>query len=315
MKVTLSKEKRKWTVTQGRLEFVSCNFCGSNEDTLVCVENQMQIVQCKRCKLIYVNPMPTMDELQLFYQQYYPQDSALCWQMENEPLFEEDSKRILRCRSIGTLLEVGCGHGFFLNKMKLNGWDVVGIDLSKDAVDYGRRNFGLDLKVGDLLDVDFPKESFDVVVSWFVLEHVRRPGELIKKVQTLLKPKGLFYFRVPNHNFMNLYNYFKLFQNSKLFSSILSKIRYGTDRVSIYRFLDPPAHLHSMSPKVIQRFLKNNNWRNVYVYNGEMYRRGTILNRIIDLCVKIICDTIYYITFRRFVLYPVLYVIAQKDDR
>jgi SAM-dependent methyltransferase len=52
--------------------------------------------------------------------------------------------------------------------------------------------------VGDILDAPFPRESFDAITCFDVLEHVYEPRQVMARVGEWLKPGGIFYVLVPN---------------------------------------------------------------------------------------------------------------------
>ena len=56
----------------------------------------------------------------------------------------------------GRLLDVGCGNGLFLEKMRNLGWEVVGVETDEKAVEVARKRFGLDIYHGTLEQVNFP---------------------------------------------------------------------------------------------------------------------------------------------------------------
>lgn len=79
-----------------------------------------------------------------------------------------------------TVLNIGCG--LPLNEIMFKSWGVkkiVGIDVNKDIIEKGKshlRNFHIDdieLLVGDALNLDYPDNSFDVVVSFSAIEHIQ----------------------------------------------------------------------------------------------------------------------------------------------
>jgi len=97
----------------------------------------------------------------------------------------------------GKLLDIGCGSGEFLNQMKGFGWEVYGVEISKKAVDTGRRK-GLNIFCGELGSADFPESYFDVVVLSQTMEHLYSPGSYLEKIHRLLKEGGLLMIGVPN---------------------------------------------------------------------------------------------------------------------
>lgn len=86
-----------------------------------------------------------------------------------------------------TVLDAGCGEGFvtrFLREQNAD-WDLTGVDVSKAAIRYARRQSGADVQyeVGDLYDLPFADGAFDTVLCSEVLEHLDRPAEALAEVR------------------------------------------------------------------------------------------------------------------------------------
>jgi 2-polyprenyl-3-methyl-5-hydroxy-6-metoxy-1,4-benzoquinol methylase len=96
----------------------------------------------------------------------------------------------------GRLLDIGCSSGNKLKWMREIGWCVSGIETNRKAVDAGRRD-GLDVAHGSMFDVDFPKESFDVIIMDMVLEHLYDPIQALNLVSKWLKKDGQLIFTIP----------------------------------------------------------------------------------------------------------------------
>ena len=97
----------------------------------------------------------------------------------------------------GRLLEVGCGSGWQLGRMKEAGWSVQGVDFDPEAVDAAQRR-GLDVVVGDVRELGLPAASFDAIVMAHVIEHVFDPVGLLTECARLLKPGGRLVSITPN---------------------------------------------------------------------------------------------------------------------
>jgi ubiquinone/menaquinone biosynthesis C-methylase UbiE len=69
------------------------------------------------------------------------------------------------------VLEVGCGQGKFAERLVAHGLDVVAVDQSERMVELARER-GVDARVGDLQELPFGADDFDVAVANFVLYHV-----------------------------------------------------------------------------------------------------------------------------------------------
>jgi 2-polyprenyl-3-methyl-5-hydroxy-6-metoxy-1,4-benzoquinol methylase len=98
----------------------------------------------------------------------------------------------------GMLLDVGCGNGFFLKRMRDLGWTVQGIDPDRRAVEQARSRFALDVVAAPFEEHHFPDDSFDAVVVSHVIEHVHDPVSLLRECRRILKPGGKLVVLTPN---------------------------------------------------------------------------------------------------------------------
>lgn len=106
-------------------------------------------------------------------------------------------KIIELCPFESKILDVGCGVGILLSKLKSeNGCEVYGIDFSKNAVEFCKGN-GVNAIVSELPNVPYPDEMFDVVICSEVLEHLSKPEKTIEQILRVLKAKGIFIITVP----------------------------------------------------------------------------------------------------------------------
>jgi len=100
-----------------------------------------------------------------------------------------------------SILDVGCSAGIMANYFSDYFGEVVGIDIDEPAVQYARENFTKDkieFKIGDAMDIKFPKVSFDVVICAHVYEHVPDADSLMMEIYRILKPGGVCYFSAGN---------------------------------------------------------------------------------------------------------------------
>ncbi len=188
------------------MEFITCNLCGSDRSKLLfrrkdhflnISDIEYQVVKCRNCGLVYVNPRPTEEEILSFYtDEYYRANFT------EEELLEERKEQLLakfdKIKHLppGRLLDIGCQKGEFLFFMSQKGWEVQGVEFSTAPPNL----FGVDIFYGNLADAGFPSESFDLVTLWAVLEHVYHPREMLGEVHRVLKPGGTVVLLVTNIN-------------------------------------------------------------------------------------------------------------------
>jgi len=192
---------------------ISCPLCESDKwtpvgmlrDRLLDIEGEFRMVCCLECSLHYLNPQPTQAELARYYPEEYdpfalPAPGRLSrWQRYSLNYgLRKRCREVMHHKETGSLLEVGCATGLFLDAMRATGkWQVRGVDTSEPAVRQAREKFGLDVYHGTLHEAGLPAASFDAVAMWDVLEHVPNPRETVHEVRRVLKPDGVFVFRVP----------------------------------------------------------------------------------------------------------------------
>jgi SAM-dependent methyltransferase len=97
------------------------------------------------------------------------------------------------------LLDVGAGIGAFLALARdVAGWQIEGTEVSDSAVRIARERHGVNLRGGQLEEIDLPLASCDVVTLWHVLEHVPSPMTTLRRCHELLRPGGVLMIAVPN---------------------------------------------------------------------------------------------------------------------
>lgn len=102
----------------------------------------------------------------------------------------KDYRRVLTKIPRGKLFEVGFGDCSFLKYAMLFGWAVCGIDINcKEERSYLKRK-------------DFstytPKEKYNMVVMWDVIEHTLDPRGFIRKAHKMLLPNGVLVIATPD---------------------------------------------------------------------------------------------------------------------
>jgi len=86
------------------------------------------------------------------------------------------------------LLEVGCAYGFFLELIRDEFPNSVGLDVFSAGVARAKAK-NLDAREADLLTAELEK-TFDAVCLWDTLEHLPNPHQVIRRAAELLKPGG-----------------------------------------------------------------------------------------------------------------------------
>lgn len=152
------------------------------------------IVQCSKCKMIYVDEAITQKEISDFYE--ISEDPLyLQEQKAREKTFRHYLSKMEKAfPNKGKLLDIGTNTGLFVKVARESGWEAFGLEPGKQAAEYAKKKFGLDLINKPFEDNTFPVSSFDVVTMWDVIEHFTDPVVELKKINNILKPQGLLCF-------------------------------------------------------------------------------------------------------------------------
>jgi len=99
------------------------------------------------------------------------------------PAFEETMAWLrTRIPAGGTVLEIGCGLGFFLHAMRRGGFAPVGLDVARTAVDLNRAD-GFSVWHGSLDTLPTDWVQPDAVIAFFMLHHVEEPLALLQAIK------------------------------------------------------------------------------------------------------------------------------------
>lgn len=156
---------------------------------------KFELIECPSCRTRMLDPMPSEKQLEMFYApHYYGSD----W-YKQAGLGRAFTKAYLKRLKPGKFLDVGCGLGYYIDGVrKSSKWDVCGVEFSREAVEYARRELYLDVRQGELTEVNFPEKHFDFIRVCNVLEHVTDPRALLQECRKIIKPDGLFHLSVPS---------------------------------------------------------------------------------------------------------------------
>lgn len=101
------------------------------------------------------------------------------------------------------ILEIGCGHGQTLAYFKQERGAVftVGVEYVPEVAAVARQRSEVDEVItGDIetLSLDYPPGEFDLIIAGHVLEHVKDPWAVVRRLRSLLKPTGQLIGSLPN---------------------------------------------------------------------------------------------------------------------
>jgi SAM-dependent methyltransferase len=238
------------TLQEAGLETVECNLCGSREysvayempDRKFLRDEFFTVVECGQCGLGFVNPRPTISEIQKYYPAEYfekpptkSNERYLNRRFTAEARYLSDLDTTNRTKR---LLDVGCATGDFPRFMAKCGWDVEGVEVSiasQQITDFR-------VYTEEFQNIPVNEPAYDAVTAWAVLEHVHNPKVYFQKAARVVKPGGLFIFLVTN------------------FHSTASRYLFCED---------VPRHLYFFTRETVGRYLAENGFALVLERNGR----------------------------------------------
>jgi len=244
-----------------KTEYIACPLCQSSDYRNILTKFEMNIVKCKKCGLIYVNPI--LQELELskrytrsfFFNEYLPIFKANSTHYDlnviRSHFFLYLQLLTKYLTSEKRLLDVGCGAGFFIKASEEIGWEVEGVEISTIASEYAQNIVKVKVHKGKLEELNFPAEEFDLVVLMETIEHLTNPLNTLMEINRILKEEGILIISAPDYNSL-----------SRLF------LRKN------WAVLSPAEHLSFFTQKTLLHILQKANFcvlgiRNLLQFNPE----------------------------------------------
>ena len=211
-----------------------CLIC--NSDNINPLENYKEsyLYACGKCNFVFSAKIPTDQELYKHYVKYKRDDylSPITIKRYNEILDEFEP-----FRKTNRLIDIGCGIGYFLEEAEKRGWEVYGTEYTEEAIEICSKK-GISMQKGVLTPSNYDLESFDIITSFEVIEHINNPREELNNFYKLLRKGGIVYVTTPNFN---------------------SILRYRLK--SAYNVICYPEHLSYYTPKTLNKVFNKSRFK------------------------------------------------------
>ena len=261
------------------IHYTACPICISNniqeqlsaKDYTVS-QNIFSIWHCNNCTARFTQDVPAQDAIGAYYaSENYISHSDTKKGIINS-LYHLVRKRTLggKRRLVinetgmvkGSILDIGCGTGAFLQTMKEADWNITGLEPDVVARTKAAELYNIQpQEPGKLFEL--PVASFNAISMWHVLEHVHELHAYIKQIAALLAVNGKAFIAVPN---------------------------YTSKDADIYKEFwaayDVPRHLYHFSPQSMENLLSQHGlklkavkpmWFDSFYVSmlSEQYKNGT----------------------------------------
>jgi predicted TPR repeat methyltransferase len=183
----------------------ACPSCKGTRTELAYKVDEYVIIKCCTCKLVYLaNPASEA----ALYDSYYtdleidPNDYRIkSSNYSLARLCSINAQRISelnKLRPEGTLLDIGCGCGFFLKTAVEAGYNAMGIDIAQNAVEFAKNILHVQADTFTIQELKNREQRYHVITLWHVLEHLANPYDAIQIIRALLTNDGICIIEVPN---------------------------------------------------------------------------------------------------------------------
>ena len=194
-----------------------CPLCDSSNENQIVVTSHVfgsktenrSFFLCKICDVIYQFPLLTPEEEKRFYISEFEsfmnsRSGNVGGWLDAEKHIRANEETVKRRMKYlrphflenKTVLDVGCSSGFMLFPLRDEGHKCYGIEPSGVFSEYVKsRNIEV---FDDIEDVLKNNIQFDIIMHFFVLEHISDPLNFLKQQISLLKPGGKIIFEIPN---------------------------------------------------------------------------------------------------------------------
>jgi SAM-dependent methyltransferase len=165
--------------------------------------------RCRRCGLIFANPMPLPQSVA----DHYDLDPSEYWaDATTAPGSAYFAGQIATFRRLWrgnhgapAALDIGAGLGRAMVQLSRSGFETYGLEPSAPFREAALKHNNLRsdrLLLGGIADVDFDESSFDFITFGAVLEHLPAPDSSIKRALRWLRPNGLIHIEVPSADWL-----------------------------------------------------------------------------------------------------------------
>jgi|TARA_Y200000002_G_scaffold382083_1_gene397953 ubiquinone/menaquinone biosynthesis C-methylase UbiE len=200
---------------------------------------------CKDCTFTFQNPWPDKKIEDIYNNSKYWNSTNVYNEDKNNQVknqknsyasyqnnrFVEAKKRYEKLRNYfskeGSVLEIGCANGIFLNEFNENGWKCVGVDPAKEMIEMGKKKFNLNLIASKWEDLEIEDESNDLIYMWGTDGNFYHFQDGFEKIKKKLKTNGIYALTYQDfkHPIRKIFNQIKL-QHHVLYNFSKNSIIY-----------------------------------------------------------------------------------------
>lgn len=168
-----------------------CPLCASSHYSVFIDFAEIPVYKCLECDFIYSGKLLDRQELTRYYQEGFGSQRHKQGQLINSLVNLSALEKLLQLSQVNSLLDVGTGYGFLLKELTSH-YDIncKGVELSKQEANFAINVLGQEVSCCTLNDAGLPKEHFDVITCFEVIEHLPTPREFVGELASYVRPGG-----------------------------------------------------------------------------------------------------------------------------
>jgi len=280
---------------------MKCALCDSKSTVLFVLRNDREMLRCLDCKIIMEYPLPERDDYYKSMEYYYSDvDPGKNVSESRTKMYRNFIVKVSEMNGgKGRILDIGCGNGYFLELANDDGYQSYGVEVNSDLVRMANNREGLNVKCGEIHELNFKEHYFDVITMWNIFDELLDPRHYLQEVRRILRKDGILFIRVPNVDFHYPISFLTKKKN-------FLGVPYGTN----------VFHNFNFSKKGIKILLKREGFRSVNVVNsplttGDPY--GTSMKvKLLKFSVSFVVQCIFVMSAGMITVGPSLNIYARK---
>jgi 2-polyprenyl-3-methyl-5-hydroxy-6-metoxy-1,4-benzoquinol methylase len=212
-------------------------------------DRQWNVARCRSCKLVFSDPQPSESDIRSFYAGDYHSDLRQLGASEKAfgQKFDSYCEWLLGYVKPGRSLDIGCGTGLFVKKLRDRGFQAEGHEANALSAEWGRSHYGMTIRVGILDPHTLQPGRYDLITLCDVLEHTGNPLEYLCVLRKLLHPSSYVMVTFPH-----------IWSIESLYYRALSKL---LRRNWVWQTCNIPYHTWEFTPHTARRVFEQAGFR------------------------------------------------------
>lgn len=270
---------------------VACYNCGSDDPAFYLTENGYNIDKCRSCGLLYMSERPSDDVIEnaTAIGQHHGEkvlDANVFYNRSVIPLYLRALNDIYGADTdkIDTWLDVGCGHGEFIEAVRDYTSGRISVRGSEPNVNKQASAAKRDLDIS-FIDLETHDKQYDVVSLLNVYSHLPDPKAFIRTLKRVIRPGGEFLLQTGNIADFPPDRILKplclpdhmSFASEAILGGMLQDL--GFEIISVHKYPDLELSLSRIAKEVVKLFLPSRNSHLKYFLDWKAHSKSRMYIR------------------------------------